>query len=122
MLSQSNGNHTEYEIIEHNGKHENALNDSHSGTDGSRVVSEKQHKEMHTEHHESTDQSIANSGKLGRAVPTASVMEKTMYNNEAQNLLKEQTNKNDDEITQYSVGSASKFVRERQSVSSRFTR
>ena len=122
VMSQSHGNETDFEMIEHTERHENILNDSHSGTDGSRELSQKQQKEQHSEHHESTDQSIANSGKFVRAAPTPSVMEKTIRNNEEQNLMKEQANKNDDEATQYSIGSESKFVREKQSISSRYSR
>ena len=83
VMSQSHGNETEFEMIEPTERHENRLNDSHSGTDGSREVSQKQQKEQHSEHHESTDQSIANSGKFVRAAPTPSVMDKTVRNNEA---------------------------------------
>ena len=122
VMSQSHGNETDFEMIEHTERHENILNDSHSGTDGSRELSQKQQKEQHSEHHESTDQSIANSDKFVRAAPTPSVMEKTVRNNEEQNLMKEQANKNDDEATQYSIGSESKFVREKQSISSRYSR
>ena len=42
VMSQSNGNETEFEMIERTERHENRLNDSHSGTDGSREFSQKQ--------------------------------------------------------------------------------
>ena len=46
-------------------------------------IIERARKEKQTEHHESTDGSIANSGKVDRAEPAPSVMDKTVFNNES---------------------------------------